>query len=108
MSKQRIQKSRLMELSGFNKGREPLLITESGPVYAYDLAEMIQQEIRNVLNEMKLKNFQSDIITAQNTKSVSAAMGFVGPGFSSYNNIAGNRIFKGAGGTRSMLGPGFR
>jgi|LauGreDrversion4_2_1035121.scaffolds.fasta_scaffold697752_1 hypothetical protein len=106
---QRLQKSRLHELAGFNKGEQPILLIESGPVYSYDLAEMIQQEIRNVLQEMEMKKAKNDIYRAQSTKSASAALGFYGPGFSSFNqNNQGQRVFRGVGGSRGMLGPGFK
>ncbi len=104
----RIEKSRLMELSGFNEGRQPLLMLESGqPVYAYDLAEMIQQEMRKVMQEMQIRKVESDIIKAQATRSASAAMGFSGVGFGR-QHMSNQRPVYGAGGTRGFLGHGFR
>lgn len=102
----KIEKSRLMELSGFNAGKEPLLLTESGPVYAHDLAEMIQQEVRKVMQEMQIRKAEQDVLYAQRTRSAAAAMGFAGTGFGGYQ--APQKSFYGAGGTRGMLGPGFK
>lgn len=104
----RIEKSRLMELSGFNQGHEPLLMTESGPVYAYDLAEMIQQEVNKVIKEMQIRKTEQDLYRAQATKSVSAAMGFAGVGFGRQHLPTQARPMYGAGGTRGFLGHGFR
>jgi hypothetical protein len=103
----RIEKSRLMELSGFNQGHEPLLMTESGPVYAYDLAEMIQQEVNKVIKEMQIRKTEQDLYRAQATKSVSAAMGFAGIGFGN-QHMSKARPTYGAGGTRGFAGYGFR
>ena len=103
----RIEKSRLMELSGFNQGHEPLLMTESGPVYAYDLAEMIQQEVNKVIKEMQIRKTEQDLYRAQATKSVSAAMGFAGIGFGN-KHMSKARPTYGAGGTRGFAGYGFR
>ncbi len=102
-----LKKSRLMELSGFNKGQEPLLMTESGPVYATDLREMIQQELQKALQEMQVKSDEKLIDYARQTKSVGAAMGFTGVGFGGFKQDQ-SRMSYGAGGTRSILGPGFR
>ncbi len=97
-----------MELSGFNQGREPLLMLESGqPVYAYDLAEMIQQEMRKVMQEMQVRRAEQDIMKAQATRSASAAMGFSGVGFGR-QHMSSQRPTYGAGGTRGFLGYGFR
>jgi hypothetical protein len=104
----KIEKTRLMELSGFNKGHQPLLMLESGqPIYAYDLAEMIQQEMRKVMQEMQIRKAENDIIKAQATRSASAAMGFTGVGFANHH-MPKSRPFYGAGGTRGFLGQGFR
>jgi hypothetical protein len=104
----KIEKSRLMELSGFNQGHEPLLMLESGqPVYAYDLAEMIQQEMRKVMQEMQVRKAEQDIMKAQATRSASAAMGFSGIGFGR-QHMSSQRPTYGAGGTRGFLGYGFR
>ena len=103
----KIEKSRLMELSGFNQGHEPLLMTESGPVYAYDLAEMIQQEVTKVIKEMQIRKSEQDLYRAQATKSVSAAMGFAGIGFGN-QHMSKSRPVYGAGGTRGFAGYGFR
>ena len=44
---------------------------------------------------------------AQQTKSVGAAMGFTGIGFGGFKQDQ-TRVSYGAGGTRAILGPGFR
>ena len=105
--KMKIEKSRLMELSGFNKGQEPLLMTESGAVYAHDLAEMIQQEVNKVLKEMQIRKSEQDLYRAQMTKSVGAAMGFTGIGFNNQHMTKSRPVY-GAGGTRGFVGYGFR
>jgi hypothetical protein len=102
-----LKKSRLTELSGFNKGEEPLLMTESGPVYRTDLQEMIQEELQKALQEMQIKKNVDQLQYAQQTKSVGAAMGFTGIGFGGFRQDQ-TRVSYGAGGTRAILGPGFR
>lgn len=102
-----LKKSRLTELSGFNKGEEPLLMTESGPVYKADLQEMIQEELQKALHEMQVKKNMDQLQYAQQTKSVGAAMGFTGIGFGGFRQDQA-RVSYGAGGTRAILGPGFR
>jgi hypothetical protein len=102
-----LKKSRLTELSGFNKGEEPLLMTESGPVYKTDLQEMIQEELQKALHEMQVKKNMDQLQYAQQTRSVGAAMGFTGIGFGGFKQDQ-TRVSYGAGGTRAILGPGFR
>lgn len=103
----RIEKSRLMELSGFNQGHEPLLMTESGPVYSTDLREMIQEELQKALLEMNIQKQEKQLDYAYQTRSVGAAMGFTGIGFGGFKQDQ-SRVSHGAGGTKAILGPGFR
>ena len=78
------------------------------PVTEAKLRQAIREELRAILSENEESNREADadVTRAQGSKSVSQAMGFAGPGFSS--SPRQNRTSaRGPGGSHGFGGPGF-
>ena len=73
----------------------------------FNLRSVIRQEIVRSLNNRGDQSAHDEIARLQQSKSLSAAFGFAGPGFGNQNQSQG-QTSQGPGLTKGFLGPGFK
>jgi len=72
----------------------------------FNLRSVIRQEIVRSLNNRGDQSAHDEIARLQQSKSLSAAFGFAGPGFG--KNQPQGQTSQGPGLTKGFLGPGFK
>lgn len=72
----------------------------------FSLRDVIRQEIVQALQHRKDPYAAGEIERIQNSKSLTQAFGFAGPGFEP--SAGKGETYQGPGGAKGFLGPGFK
>lgn len=102
-----MNKGRWAQLSGIQSEKPILMLEGNVPFYKDDLVELVKEEIAKAMQENQTQKDLSDIQAGRSSKSVTAALGFPGVGFTQNKGSANRNISRGPGRTFGFGGPGF-